>query len=54
MRELINSFTQHNISMPDDARERVLLNSQGEDIYPTASEANTETTEKTKYQKLFF
>ena len=48
MRELINSFTQHNISMPDDARERVLLNSQGEDIYPTASEAKTETTEKTK------
>ena len=46
MRELINSFTQHNISMPDDARERVLLNSQGEDIYPTASEAKTEKTKK--------
>tara|TARA_Y100000746_G_scaffold191062_1_gene171030 strand:+ start:260 stop:805 length:546 start_codon:yes stop_codon:yes gene_type:complete len=48
MRELINSFTQHNISMPDDARERILLNSQGEDIYPIASEAKTETTETTE------
>ena len=51
MRELINSFTQHNISMPDDARERVLLNSQGGDIYPTASEPKTATAEQTDIQK---
>jgi len=34
--------------MPDNARERILLNSQGEDIYPIASEAKTETTETTE------
>ena len=39
MRELVNEFTEHGISMPDDARERVLLNSQGEDIYPAKSES---------------
>ena len=47
---IINSFTQHNISMPDNARERILLNSQGEDIYPIASEAKTETTEEINEQ----
>lgn len=51
MRELINSFTQHNIGMPDDARERVLLNSQGEDIYPTTSEAKTAAAKQTDIQK---
>lgn len=25
MRELVNEFTSHNISMPDDARERIIL-----------------------------
>lgn len=35
MRELVNNFTEQGISMPDDARERVLVNSQGDDIYPT-------------------
>lgn len=34
MRELVNNFTEQGISMPDDARERVLVNSQGDDIYP--------------------
>lgn len=33
MRALVKDFTEQGISMPDDARERVLLNSQGEDIY---------------------
>lgn len=47
MRELINNFTQHQISMPDDARERVLLNSQGEDIYPPAIAPKTAATETT-------
>ncbi|MFU2508430.1 MAG: mechanosensitive ion channel family protein [Pseudoalteromonas prydzensis] len=26
MREMVNSFTEHGISMPDDARERIILN----------------------------
>ncbi|MCQ8879968.1 mechanosensitive ion channel family protein [Pseudoalteromonas shioyasakiensis] len=38
MRELVNNFTKQGISMPDDARERVLVNSQGDDIYPMIDE----------------
>lgn len=34
MRELIVGFTDHGVSMPDDARERILLNSKGKDLYP--------------------
>lgn len=26
MRERVNSFNEHGISMPDDARERIILN----------------------------
>lgn len=44
MRELVNEFTDHGISMPDDARERILLNSQGEDLYPAKRES--QQTEK--------
>lgn len=37
MRTLVSDFTEQGISMPDDARERVLLNSQGNDIYLPAT-----------------
>lgn len=30
MRELVNEFTKHNISMPDDARERIILTDPSE------------------------
>ena len=36
MRELVNEFTEQNISMPDDARERILLNASGEDFSSSA------------------
>lgn len=36
MRELVNEFTEQNISMPDDARERILLNAYAEDFSSSA------------------
>ncbi|MCE0558015.1 mechanosensitive ion channel domain-containing protein [Motilimonas sp. E26] len=39
MRELVSGFIHHEISMPDDARERVLLNSQGRDIFSMETSA---------------
>ena len=39
MRELVNQFTAHNISMPDDARERILIN--------TTDQAKINTKEST-------
>jgi len=36
MRELVNEFTEQNISMPDDARERILLNASTEEFSSSA------------------
>ena len=36
MRELVNEFTEQNISMPDDARERILLNASGKEFSSSA------------------
>ena len=48
MRALVNDFMAQNISMPDDARERVLLTRQGEDIYPSnATPHQTDTAHST-------
>ncbi|MGO2290883.1 MAG: mechanosensitive ion channel family protein [Pseudoalteromonas sp.] len=42
MRTLVTDFIEQGISMPDDARERILLNSQGDDLYlPTATQPET-------------
>ena len=32
MRELVNEFTKQNISMPDDARERIILTDPSESV----------------------
>jgi small-conductance mechanosensitive channel len=45
MRELVNEFTAHNISMPDDARERILLR------MPNTALPNTEQKEQTQSPK---
>lgn len=55
MRELVNEFTKHNISMPDDARERILLTPANETIFgseqkqsPKVKNIVNETDDKTK------
>ncbi|SJN18080.1 Potassium efflux system KefA protein / Small-conductance mechanosensitive channel [Pseudoalteromonas sp. JB197] len=55
MRELVNEFTSHNISMPDDARERIILSDpnleavtpeKSEPIAPTKKVSETQTQTK--------
>lgn len=54
MRELVNEFTKQNISMPDDARERILLNSPSTELGNSdqpqshSETKNTETHEQTQ------
>ena len=55
MRELVYEFTSHNISMPDDARERIILSDpnleavnpeKSEPIAPTKKVSETQTQTK--------
>ena len=59
MRELVNEFTNQGISMPDDARERILLNmpteehtdpqsTESQSVSKTTKSASVETHEQTK------
>ena len=55
MRELVNAFTKQGISMPDDARERILLNGASQDVpaqdephYALRQSATIETPEHTQ------
>jgi hypothetical protein len=54
MRELVNEVTKQNISMPDDARERILLNSPNTELDSSeqpqsySETKNTETHEQTQ------
>lgn len=53
MRELVNEFTSHNISMPDDARERIILSDPNlEAVTPEKSEpiAPTKKVSETQAQ----
>ncbi|MBQ4833844.1 mechanosensitive ion channel family protein [Pseudoalteromonas sp. MMG010] len=48
MRSLVNEFTNHSISMPDDARERILLN-QNEEVNNSIKIKEQSATLKTKH-----
>lgn len=55
MRELVNEFTKQNISMPDDARERIILTDPSENVSSLEEEQpsqvqseKSETVEQTK------
>lgn len=54
MRELVEQFTEHGISMPDDARERIILNSPNSELtnekqkQPKAQDQQAETHEQTQ------
>ncbi|TVU81142.1 mechanosensitive ion channel family protein [Pseudoalteromonas neustonica] len=42
MREMVNSFNAHGISMPDDARERIILNAPSEQAQKTPEQPTTQ------------
>ena len=46
MRELVNEFTKQNISMPDDARERIILTNPNDSI--SSSEQKQPSRSKNK------
>ncbi len=54
MRELVNEFTEQKISMPDDARERILLTSSSTDFINSIPKqnSNTEVRSETHEQTL--
>ncbi|MBB1385593.1 mechanosensitive ion channel [Pseudoalteromonas sp. SG45-5] len=48
MRELVNEFTKQNISMPDDARERILLNTPNTELDSSEQPQSHSETKKTE------